>query len=86
MTHVGSKDAGVGVGVRSWEAKELVLGGNSRATPANVDLLTGRVEFRFTFLGGQMKGDDLVSNQVLSWSEVIRKIGGVNAPIHFVCA
>ena len=59
-THVGSIDAGVVVRVCSRKTKQFVLGGGSRATPANSDLLAGGVEFGPTFLVRQMKGDDLV--------------------------
>jgi len=61
-THVRGKDAGVVVRVRSWETQQFVLGGDSCAAPANLDLLTGGVEFSSTPLGRQVEGDDLVSD------------------------
>jgi len=86
VTHVGSIDARVIIRVRSWEAKQFVLGGDSCATPANIDLLAGGVELGFTFLGCQMEGDDLVPDQVLPRSKILWKISGVSLPIHFIRA
>ena len=60
VTHVGSIDAGVIVRICSRKAKQFVLGGGSRTTPTNVDLLAGGVEFGPPFLVCQMKGDDLM--------------------------
>jgi len=40
VVNVGGIEAGIGVRVRSGEAKQFVLGGDSRAVPANFDLLT----------------------------------------------
>ena len=62
MTHIGSVDAGVIVGVRAWEAKQFILGGDTCATPANFDLLARGIEFSMTLLVRQVERDDLVSD------------------------
>lgn len=85
-THVGGIEAGIGVRVRSGKAEQFVLGRDSRAVPANLDLLTGGVKLGFTLRGCQMEGDDLVPNQVLSWSEIVGKSSIKNGPIHFIWA
>jgi hypothetical protein len=85
-TYVGGKKTRIGVGVRSREAKQLVLTGDSRAVPANLDLLTGGIKLGFTLCGRQVEGDDLVPNQILSWSEIFWKGGIGNGPVHFLWA
>ena len=85
-TYTGSKEAGVVVGVRSWESHQLIWGGDTSAIPANIDLLTGGIELGFSFLVRQVEGDDLVSDEILSWSEIIWKSSVVDGPGHFIRA
>ena len=61
-TYIRGVDAGVVVGVRSWETQQFILGGDACATPANSDLLAGGIELGSTFLGRKVEGDDLVSD------------------------
>ena len=85
-TYLRNIDAGVTVLVCSRETEQFVLGGDSILVPANFDLLARGIKFGFTHLVRQMKSNDLVSDHVLSRSEIVWKVGGVSVPAHFVWA
>lgn len=40
VTYIGRVDAGIGVGVGSWETQELIRTGDSSTVSADFDLLT----------------------------------------------
>jgi hypothetical protein len=60
----------------------LIVGRDTIAVPVDVDLLTGGIELGFAFLVGQVEGDNLVPDEVLSWSEILGKSSVVNGPGH----
>ena len=83
VTYVWSVDAWVVVGVCSREAEQFIIRGNSCTIPADFDLLAGGIELGFALLIRQVESNDFVSDQVLSWSEIIRKGSIGNCSIHY---
>ena len=66
-------DAGVGVLVGTREPNEFIGAGSSGLGTANVDLDAAGVELGTSGLVSQMKGDDLVTEEVSTAGEVGRK-------------
>lgn len=83
MTYIRYKETRVVVGVRAGEAEQLILGGDPIAVPVDFYLLTRGIELGLAFRHGKVEGDDFVPDEVLSWSEIIRKGSVKNGPSHY---
>ena len=68
------EDTGIIVLVGARESDEFIGAGGSGLVTANVDLDTGGVELGTSGLISQMKGDDLVTEEISTAGEVGRKL------------
>jgi len=68
------EDTGITVTVGTGESDELIRTGGSGLAAADVDLDAAGVELGTSGLVGQMKGDDLVTDEISTASEVGREL------------
>jgi hypothetical protein len=68
--------------VGAWEGDELRGIGPAVSVTADFDLGTGGVEFGTSLFLGDVKTDDLVADEVVSWREVGRDLSMGRATIH----
>ena len=78
-----NEDTRVVVLVGTRESDKLIGAGGSGLTTTNVDLDTGRVELGASGLISQMKGDNLVTEEISTMSEVGRELEGMGLSVDY---
>jgi hypothetical protein len=78
------KDTRVGVLVSTREADEFVGAGSSGLVTANVDLNTAGVELGTSGFVGQVKGDDLMTEEISTASECGRKLERMGLSVELI--